>query len=975
MKEIGLILIETRLKTNLAEVLIVLSPETLYYFHMRRFFTLILILSLASAAKSQIVINEYSCSNYNSYADAFGNFSDWIELYNNGPVAIDLAGYYLSDEPSNPTRWQVPTGFNTVIAPGGRKMVFASDADTVTPSGQIHTNFKLTQSHGNWILLSDPSAVLLDSLQCRLTQRGHSRGRKTDAANTWGIFTVPTPDISNGTQTAYTAYATKPIFNLNAGNYTSTQNITLSSPDPNVTIYYTSNGTVPTATSTAYTTPIPVTVTVALRARAISSNPLILPSFTETNTYFINDAVDSRYNVVSLCGAFTAASSSGGGYLFGFGSTPAWSSLEYFDNNFTQQFEQEVLTSRHGNDSWAYAQKGMDVEAFDETGTKAEFAHAFFNTTLRDTFGRFILKNAGSDNFPLGPGNACHLRDVFAQTLAEKYSLDMDYRRFRPSIVFINGEYWGVYDFRERVDGEHFKYYYNKSKKKVDHLSYWGGLTIRLGSDTGWVNLYNYIMTNPMSVSANYNHVKDYLNIRSFSQYFIFNEYLVNHDWLNWNTMWWRARGNNPVKWRYVLWDEDAICGLNNPNYTGVGTIGPTNDPCEPTSLFQNNPSIKHTDMLTKLFNNPEFEQKFKAEWVDMLNGCFECQNILNHFDSLIAVFSPEMNRQAIRWGGSLANWNTNVTDMRNWIVSRCAVIGGALADTGCLHLNTQVLKLNVSPPNSGVVSLNGSVKTPYVWTSQLLLADTNYILKATPTAGPYWSFDHWENQDATNTINPSVTTDSIIFSLKKKDSVIAFFKYFNYDSIDITFDVNPAGTGNIIFNGILLSSYPSTFTMDRRNIYSIEALPNAGYKFSTWQNNNASTSITPSLSNRIANLSYKEKETVVANFEFVPPPPPLPGLTGIDKNQFFIPNVFSPNGDGKNDRFNVRINKDVTGLDMSIFNRWGQEIYHTSDINQGWDGTYGGQASEVGVYQYIIKLKFRDGTVKTVTGDLTLLR
>lgn len=930
------------------------------------------------AGHAQLVINEYSCSNYNSYADAFGGFEDWIEIYNGGAAPVDLAGYYFSDDPTDPQKFQVPTGFATVVNAGQRKMVFASNRDTVTPGGQIHTSFRLTQTHSEWILFSNPSGTLIDSVYCKLTQRGHSRGRSTDGAATWGIFSVPTPNASNGTQTAYTAYATRPSFNLSAGNYTSTQNITLSSPDPNVTIYYTLIGTTPTAASTAYTTPIPVSVTTAIRARAISSNPAILPSFVETNTYFINDAVDSRYNIVSLCGPFTAASSGGGGYLFGFGSTPAWSSCEYFDNNFNLQFEQDVLTTRHGNDSWAYAQKGMDVEAFDETGTKAEFAHNFFNTTLRDTFGRFILKNAGSDNFPLGPGNSCHIRDVFAQTLAEKYNLDMDYRRFRPSVVFINGQYWGVYDFRERVDGEFFKYYYNKSKDKVDHLSYWGGLTIRMGSDTGWVNLYNYIMANPMSNPANYAHVKQFLGIKSFIQYFIFNEYLVNHDWLNWNTMWWRARGNsNPVKWRYALWDEDAICGLSNPNYTGVGTIGPTNDPCEPTSLFQNNSSIKHTDMLTKLFNSPEFEQSFKNEWVDMLNGCFECQNILNHFDSIVAVFNPEMNRQAVRWSGSIANWNTNVTAMRNWIISRCNVIGAALADSGCLDLNTQTLKLNVSPPNSGVVSLNGSVKTPYVW-SRLLQADTIYTLKATPTAGPYWTFDHWEKQDITNNFIPNATTDSIQFDFKKKDSVIAFFKYFNYDSVEITFDVTPIGGGTILFNGVLIPSYPTTFTMDRRNIYGIEAIPALSYKFLTWQKNNSNTFILPSLTDKKATLEYKDKETVVAEFEFIPPPPPpppLPNLTEIDKSGIFIPNVFSPNGDNKNDVFRIQVGKDVTGMDMAVFDRWGKQVYHTSDINKGWDGTYDGQAADVGVYQYVIQVKFRDHSISTYKGDVTLLR
>lgn len=924
--------------------------------------------------KTQIVINEYSCSNYNSYADAFGNFESWVELYNAGAVTVDLAGYYLSDKPSNIQNWQIPIGATT-IAPGARKMVFASGANLVTGGGEIHPNFKLTQTHGNWIILANAAGIVVDSLQCKLTQLGHSRGRTTDGAATWGIFINPTPNASNGTQTAYTAYATKPIFNIGPGNYVAAQNISISSPDPGVTIYYTTNGTPPVTTSTTFTVPIAVPATVAIRARAFSSNPSILPSFIETNTYFINDAVDPRYDVISLCGPFTTASANNGAYLFHGAATPAWSSLEFFDNNFTQQFEQEILATKHGNDSWAYSQKGMDIEAFDETGTKAEFAGAFWGTTPKDTFSRFILKAGASDNWPLGPGNSCHLRDVFAQTLAEKYNLDMDFRRFRPSIVFINGEYWGVYDMRERVDKEYFKYYYNKSKTKVDHLSYWGGLTIRMGSDTGWVNLYNYIMANPMSVQANYDHVKQYLDVKSFIQYFIFNEYLVNHDWLNWNTMWWRGRGNsNPVKWRYALWDEDAICGLNNPNYTGVGTTGPTNDPCEPTSLFQNNSNIKHTDMLTKLFNNPEFTQTFKDNWIDMLNGPFECQNILAHFDSVVNVFSPEMNRQAIRWGGTLANWNTNVAAMRTWITSRCGFIAAAL-DT-CLDLNPQLLKLNVSPPNSGNIRMDNVLKSPYVW-SKTIAGDSIYTLKATPTAGQYWAFDHWEKQEPLNTINPNVTTDLVQYNFKKKDSVIAFFKYFNYDSVDVTFDVNPPGTGTITLNGNVIPTYPTTIKLDRRLTYNLIETPIVSYKFITWQKNNPNTFIAPSLTDKAVTLNYMDQEVVVANFEYVPPPPPpppLPTLTEVNTT-IFIPNAFSPNNDGHNDLFVIEVGKDATGIDVVLFDRWGNQVYHTNKLTAAWDGRYKGRDAEMGTYNYIIKVKFRNDKILTYKGDLTLLR
>ena len=924
----------------------------------------------AQISKAQLVINEYSCSNTAGVQDAFNQRNDWMEIYNTGAVAINLTGYYLSDDPNNLTKWAIPVA--TPINAGARKMVFYSDRDLVhAGTGQIHPSFKLKQTLGNWIILSDAGGNVIDSMKCRITQRNHSYGRTTDGAATWGIFTTPTPNASNGLQQNYTNYAPKCAFNLAAGFYVGSQVVSISNPDPSVTIHYTINGSAPTIASPTYTAPINVATTTAIRAIGTSSLSSELPSMIETNTYFINES--SSFNVISICGNFTGA-----GSLFNT-QNPTYSSFEYFTPTGTQIFEMEGgRASKHGNDSWAYPQKGIDFEAMDESGDKSSFFYKLFGTSFRDTFDRIILKAGSSDNYAGGPNNSTHLRDVFAQTLSEKYNLDMDFRRWHPALMFINGTYWGLYDMRERVDGDFFDYYYGKKKKKVDHLSYWGGLQIRMGSDTGWTNLYNYIMTNNMATPANYNHVKEFLNVKSFCQYFIINTYLVNHDWLNWNTMWWRARGNNnPVKWRYCLWDMDAICGLNNPNYTGLGTIGPNADPCEPENLFQGNNNVKHTDMLTKLLNNAEFEQTYKDNWIDMFNGPLNCANMLAHFDSVINIFTPEMSRQALKWGGTMAGWQTNCAQMRTFITSRCAVIGEKL--DSCLDLNPQQLKLNVQPAGVGNIALDGQVKAPYIW-DRIIEGDSIYSLKATATQA-YYIFDHWEKQEPLNSMAPNMTTDLVQFNFKKKDSVIAYFIYFNPDSVDVTFDVTPANTGTITLNGNTIATYPSTIKLDRRFTYNIVATPTAvDYDFLNWQKNNANTSITPNLTEKNVSFKYVDAENIVAEFFYNPPPPPPPPpppnplLTGVDKT-IFIPNAFTPNGDNNNDIFNFKLGKDALGIDMTIFDRWGTNIFHTERIGKGWDGTYHSNEAEVGTYQYIIKVRYRDNSVETYKGDVSLIR
>ena len=850
-------------------------------------------------------------------------------------------------------------------------MIFCSNRKTVQ-AGEIHTSFKLRQSNNEWFILSTPTGAIVDSvfLGGRRTQVNHSYGRTTDGALTWGVFTNPTPNAANAN--ADLGYEAPVTFSVAAGNYPVAQSVTLTA-GPNATIHYTTNGSIPTATSPVYAAPIAVANNMAIRAIAISNNPQILPSRIETNTYFINES--SIFDVVSVCGPYDAASANGAPNLFGGFNTRIFSSIEYFDNSFNLQLEMEGRASRHGNDSWAYAQKGIDFEAMDETGTEAQFNKKLFGTSLRDKFDRIMFKAAGSDNLRPGgfvPSNGAHIRDVFAQTLSEKYGLEMDFRRWQPVLLFINGQYWGVYDMRERVDGDYFEYYYGKKRDKVDHLSYWGGLRTRLGSDTGWTNLYNFIVNNNMAVPANYNYVKTQLNLKSFCQYFIINTWLVNHDWLNWNTMWWRGRGNNNrIKWRYALWDMDAILGLNNPNYSGLSTTSFEFDPCEPTTLFQNSSNIKHTDMLTNLLDNADFDRFYKEQWIEMFNGPLNCTNMLSHWDSCVAVIDPEMARQATRWGMTYAQWQTYTAQARTFIENRCAVIGRKL--DSCMQLKPRELKLNVSPSNGGFVSLNGSVKSPYVW-SRIMMADSTYELEATSTLGPYWSFDRWEKQEPTNVLNPNANASPAQFEFNDKDSVIAYFKYYNYDSIDVTFDVQPANSGEIYLNGNLIPTYPYTTRLSRLQAYNIQAQEKDQYKFILWTKNNSNTSIN-NTTEATTSFTYDTTDVITANFKFIPPPIPPPPLPEINR-EVFIPNAFTPNGDGNNDYFHIKIGPDVVGMDLRVFDRWGQQVFRTTELRQGWDGTYNSeQTAPMGAYHYLIKLKYRDNTTDTHKGDVTLIR
>lgn len=90
--------------------------------------------------------------------------------------------------------------------------------------------------------------------------------------------------------------------------------------------------------------------------------------------------------------------------------------------------------------------------------------------------------------------------------------------------------------------------------------------------------------------------------------------------------------------------------------------------------------------------------------------------------------------------------------------------------------------------------------------------------------------------------------------------------------------------------------------------------------------------------------------------------------------NNIYFPNVFSPNNDGINDLFLPNA-KNVEEIEFSVFNRWGSLVFKSNDINQGWDGTYRGEHSHLGVYLYYGFVKFQNGETRKFSGDITLVK
>jgi hypothetical protein len=742
----------------------------------RRLLAIGLFLSMQSIGFGQILINEYSAANWKQFTDNFGVYEDWIELYNNSSQAVNLGGWSLTDNPANADKWVFAAGVN--IPANGFLRVWCSGRDTVI-GVSYHTNFKLTQTKGTpeKLTLSNASGNIVDQIEVKKTATHQSRCRNTDGENLWKICTQPSPNTSNNLSKKFDRFLDRPEMDKDAGFYADSVLVSISTQEPDAVIRYTTNGHLPTDTSNLYTGPIMIKETTVLKAMVFSSDTLALPSLIRFNTYFIN--VDHTMVVVSI-GADNVIELANGDQ----GLRPV-GSFEYFGKDKLIKDHAYGELNSHGQDSWANDQRSLDWISRDEFGYSAAVEEKIYTGSTRDKFQRIILRASGDDNYPAAHNAAnegsAHMRDDYVQTLAHLGNLHLDVRKSERCIVYLNGQYWGVYSFREKIDDHDYTdYYYKQGKYDIQMVLTWGNTWSEYGgskSITEWKAMRSYILNNNMADTAKYAIVENQMDMLSLIDYVFVNSNSVCSDWLNYNTGWWR--GKNPdgdhKKWGYILWDNDATFGFYI-NYTGIPNITPTAGPCDITEINNSGDPERHIDILTKLRSNPKFDQLYLSRYADLNNTTYSCQNMLHVLDSMTAVIQPEMTQHAARWFGTYTEWEQNILRLRNYVAERCALSQSLLADCYTLTGPFQI-HYKVEPPTKGSIVVNTLPASSVPFTNSYF-GNMYQKLTAIPAPATGYVFSHWEAKNTVFSLDS--TQQNVQATTTATDTVTAHFKLFS---------------------------------------------------------------------------------------------------------------------------------------------------------------------------------------------------
>ncbi len=605
----------------------------------------------------------------------------------------------------------------------------------------LHTNFKIDAA-GEMVALRDGAGQLVDSIATGPMTTDVSRGRSPDGSPEWFFFTAPSPGGSNAGP-GYPGFTPDPAFSMPAGFYAGEVAVSLSNSLPEAVTTYTTDGGDPSPSSPSYTAPLLIDSTMVVRARSFA--PGLAPSAIQTRTYFIDEEI--TLPVVSLTtDPPNLWDEEIGIYTFG----PDYNPIPpYFGANFWQDWERPVHVEYfapggalgfrldagvkiHGNHSRSFPQKSLLILARSGYGTE-EIDYPLFEERENTRFKRIILRNAGQD------WCLSMFRDAFCHRLAERG--DIERMAYSPAIVFINGEYWGIHNIRERLDEHYLGTYFPVDPENLDILE--DEQEVVEGDADHYLAMLDFIASHDLSLDENLEVVETMMETANFAEYCLYEIYLSNQDWPWTNIKYWRPRTPGG-RWRWLYFDLDRTMG----GYGGIDLERAT-DPDGPGGVHP-----WSTFLLVNLLRNEGFKNAFINRYADHLNTTFKVSEMLAHRDRFRSTLLPEVERHYARWEWPIGSWYNHMTMISTFITQRPAYavnhILGKFGLPGTLNLT-----LGVQPPGSGRIRLT-AITIDTLW-SGTYFKTVPIPLTAVPAPG--YAFAGWSDpslpQEPSVTISP----------------------------------------------------------------------------------------------------------------------------------------------------------------------------------------------------------------------------
>ncbi len=511
---------------------------------------------------AQLVINEFMQSNIDCVMDDLNEFPDsWVELYNAGSTAVNLSQYKLGVSDQAAEAWQLP---NHSVGSHQHVLLFCDKENT-----GLHAPYRIDsgKSDGIWLFQGETVADCITKIK-KQPAPNIAYGRKNDAAEKWGYQATPTPGKANCGNLC-TDLLGDPVFSeqgrVMTGNAPLTLILSLPEGSPQGTVIrYTLDGSEPTLSSATYSAPITINSNRVVRAKLFCEGYLSPRSLTQSYIFFpreltlpvVSLSLDDKYLNDPKIGIYVEGTYQSGTENFRFDwRRPV--NFEFFEAEGKGSALNQLCETRiQGGATRTNPLKSLAVYANKRFGTK-RLSYEFFPDQKPGLteFKSIVLRNAGNDFDYL------YMRDIIAQRTMASHA-DLDWQAWRPVIIFINGQYRGILNIRERANEDNIYTNYD-GLEDVDLIENWWDL-----KEGTWdhFNAFKAFFNEHGHTMAEY---EKWVDCQEFINLMAMNIYYNNIDFPGNNIVLWRPRTEDG-RWRFIAKDVDYtmhLYGQDNYNY------------------------------------------------------------------------------------------------------------------------------------------------------------------------------------------------------------------------------------------------------------------------------------------------------------------------------------------------------------------------------------------------------------------------
>jgi len=696
-----------------------------------------------------VEISEFLADNKAGLADEEGDSGDWIELHNTTAGEINLAGWHLTDKQNDPASWW--TFPNVSIGSGAYLIVFASGKDPAP--GPLHASFNLNKA-GEYLALIQPDGTIEHEFAPNFPEQFENVSYGLNSSAEERYFTTPSPGQPNSA--GVVAFVEDTTFSVDRGFYTSPFQLVLATDTAGATIRYTTNGSEPTQSNgSTYTAPLTISQTTTLRVRAYRTG--YQPSNVDTQTYiFLSDVLTQSPTGQRPTSEWPNPSSVNGPQEINYGMDPAivnsglWgpqlvdaltqiptmSIVTNLSNLFNSSTGIYVNAGQHGA-NWERptslelinpdGSEGFQIDAgirirggFSRSNGNPKHAFRFF---FRSEYGQSKLNyplfgDEGADEFDAidlrtaqnyswsfqGNSNNTFIRDEFSRLL--QGDLGNQYARGRYYHLYINGQYWGLFQTDERTESSFSESYFGGDADDYDVVKSagsTGGYTVEAtdGNLDAYRRLYDQAIAG-FTTNEAYNLVQGLnpdgtrnpsyerlLDVDNLIDYMLLTYFTSDSDGPGSrftgrpNNFFASYNRENPDGFKWFEHDSEHSLGVGHNS-------GIENMVTPLTSDYSG--SIQSKDFVAFQYFNPhwlheklaEQNDEYRLRFADRAykhyfnDGAMTYANNIARIDSLTAQFDIAIIAESARWGDAKNgspytknHWINAVNVAKNWLVNR----------------------------------------------------------------------------------------------------------------------------------------------------------------------------------------------------------------------------------------------------------------------------------------------------------------